>query len=58
MPSDDSDPLADMLLVLLARNKLLECTYENDIKNVFISMIVQTKLHIVDGLFPVATESH
>lgn len=47
MPSDDSEPLADMLLVLLARNKLLECTYENDIKNVFsISMIVQMKLHI------------
>lgn len=38
MPSDDSEPLADMLLVLLARNKLLECTY--DIRNLFISMIL------------------
>lgn len=26
LPSDDSEPLADMLLVLLAKNKLLQCT--------------------------------
>lgn len=55
MPSDDSEPLADMLLVLLARNKLLECTY--DIKNLFISMMLPNANFLFSAYFPFASHT-
>lgn len=55
MPSDDSEPLADMLLVLLARNKLLECTY--DIRYLFISMILPNAKFMSAAYFSFASHN-
>lgn len=52
MPSDDSEPLADMLLVLLARNKLLECTYMTSTTYFYIDDIAKWQ-NFVGGPFPI-----